>query len=113
LVLLGGLLGSILSPWWWLLGPLLVLVRLVLADVRTRRVMTRAVPTGSTATTYVLEDRFISHNAGGAREILFEDVRRASVHDDVVVLQLASTRGRFLIARALLPPDYVARLLEG
>lgn len=112
-LLLGGLLGLLISPWWWLLVPVLVLVRLLVADARTRKVLARALPDGSTASTYVLEDRFVSRNAGGTREILFADVSSASVHDDVVVLRLRSARGRFLIARTLLPPETLASLPQG
>ncbi len=106
----GGLLGVLVAPAWWLLGPLVVLVRLLVALQRTRSVMARSVPAGSTATTYVLEDRFISCNAGGTREILFQDIRRSAVYDDVVVLRLGSARGHFLIARALLPSDTLAEI---
>ena len=107
LLAVGGLLGLI-SPGWWLVGPLLILVRFVVVNTRARDAMARALPSGSTATTYVLEDRFISRNAGGTREFLFDDIRRATVHDDVVVLWLVSVREQFLIARALLPPDTLA-----
>ena len=62
------------------------------------------------ATTHVLDDRVVSRNAGGEREIRFDDVRSVEVSGDVLLLELLSQPGRMLIARELVPDDMLAGL---
>ena len=73
--------------------------------LQARRALASVLPVGSVASTTFLDDRFISRNAGGTREISFGDVRGATVRGDLVLLTLASQRGRMLIARDLVPDE--------
>jgi hypothetical protein len=62
------------------------------------------------ATTEFLDDRFVSRNHGGVREIRYDDVLAVDVRGDVALLRLATMPGRMLIARALLPDEQLARM---
>ena len=98
------------APAWLLAAPVLALVSLGIAHGQARRALAAALPTGSVASTEVLDDRLVSRNAGGTREIRFDQVRSVDVRGDVVLLTLASVRGTMLIARALIPDDLLERL---
>jgi hypothetical protein len=98
------------APAWLLAAPVLALVSLGIAHGQARRALAAVLPTGSVASTEVLDDRLVSRNAGGTREIRFDQVRSVDVRGDVVLLTLASVRGTMLIARALIPDDLLERL---
>jgi hypothetical protein len=104
------ILALVLSPWWLVAAPLLALLSVVTTYVQTRNALSTLLPTGSVASTEVLADRLVSRNAGGTREIPFDQVRSVEVHGDVVFLLLASVRGPMLIGRALIPDDLLQRL---
>lgn len=95
---------------WLLAVPTLLVLGLVLSYVRTRRMIAAALPGGSEASTEFHEDRFVSRNALGAREIPFDHVRGVQVRGDVVFLQLANLAGRLIVARELIPDDELERL---
>lgn len=105
-----------LSAWagstWLAITAVFAILAVVVTYVRARRSMAISVPTGSVATTEFLEDRFVSRNAGGAREVRDHDIRAVDVRGDVVLLRLASQRGRFYIARALFPDEQLERLRD-
>lgn len=103
-------LALVLGPAWLAAAPVLALVSVATTFVQTRNSLSAVLPSGSVASTEVLADRFVSRNAGGTREIPFDQVRSVEVHGDVVFLMLASARGRMLIARALIPDDLLDRL---
>lgn len=109
-VLLSVLLALAVGRGWALVGPALMTVVAALTFARTHRGMARALPSGSVATTEFLEDRFISRNAGGAREIRYADISSLEIRGDVVVLTFLTTRSRLVIARALIPADVLERL---
>ncbi|WP_151081821.1 hypothetical protein [Nocardioides cynanchi] len=100
----------VLAPAWLVAGPVLALLNAGVTYVQTRSSLSTALPSGSVASTEVLADRLVSRNAGGTREIPFDQVRSAEVHGDVVFLMLEGVRGRLLIARDLLPDDLLDRL---
>jgi hypothetical protein len=70
----------------------------------------RVVPDGSVATTDVFEDRLVSRNAGGVREIRYADVRAIEVRGDVVLIRMTTERNVGVIARALIPDELPQRL---
>lgn len=100
----------VLAPAWLLAAPVLALLSVAVAYVQTQRSLASVLPGGSVASTEVLADRLVSRNAGGTREIPYDQVRSVEVHGDVVFLGLASVPGRMLIARALIPDDVLERL---
>ena len=92
--------------WAWLLvAPAVALLVGAATYEQVRRSSLSVLPVGSRATTHFFDDRFISRNAGGTREIRFDDVRSIDVRDDVVMVGFASQRGRLLIARDLIPEN--------
>jgi hypothetical protein len=111
LVLLASVLLAIaVDPRWLLLGLVPPLLSLALTYTGTRRNVAAVLPAGSVASTEFLEDRFVSRNMGGAREIRFDDIRSIDVRGDVVFLGLVSRRSPLVIARVLVPDDQLARL---
>jgi hypothetical protein len=101
-------LGALLNWWWAIVVPTLLIVVLVGVYVPTRRRLAVALPAGSEATTEVLGDRLVSRNAGGAREIRYDDVEAVTVRNDVAMLRLASG-SVMLLARSLVPDEILAR----
>jgi hypothetical protein len=102
-------LGVLVSWWWALVVPVLLAVVLVGAYVPTRRRLAAALPPGSEATTEVFEDRLVSRNAGGGREIRYADVEAVTVRRDVAMLRLTSG-SVLLLARSLVPDEVLARV---
>ncbi len=102
-------LAAVESPWWALVVPGFLAVVALNTYVPTRRMLDRVVPDGSVATTDVFEDRLVSRNVGGVREIRYADVRALEVHGDVVLIRMTTERAR-LIARALVPEELLQRL---
>jgi hypothetical protein len=92
---------------WVVVGPLIAILAVALTYAQTRRAIATALPTGSLATTEFLDDRFISRNAGGTREIRFDEICALDVRGDVVLLELASGSRKIAIARALIPDEFV------
>jgi hypothetical protein len=101
--------AALVDPAWALVVPGLLVVLLVGVYAPTRRNAERALPEGSAATTEFLEGGFVSRNAGGAREILYADVRSVVIHGDVSVMALRSGRTR-LFPRALFPDEVLDHL---
>ena len=99
------------GPAWLLVVPLFALLFIAVAYVQARHSLSSVLPAGSVATTRFTDDRFVSRNAGGRREVSYDDVRRADLRDDLLVLTLSSQRGRMLIARDLVPDDIRSRFL--
>jgi hypothetical protein len=97
-------------PAWLVLAPAFAVLFVAVSYVQARRAFASAVPDGTEATTEFLEDRFISRNHGGVREIRYDDVRSVEVHGDVVRLRIGSLPGAMLIARALVTDDGLERL---
>jgi hypothetical protein len=104
------LLAAATIPWWLLAAPVLALINVTVAYVGTRRTLALALPPGSLATTEFLDDRFISRNRGGGREIQLDEIRSVDVRGDVALLRLVSQRKTLAIARTLLPDDRLQRL---
>jgi hypothetical protein len=103
-------LAALESPWWALLIPSFLAVTALSVYVPTRRMLDRVVPDGSVATTDVFEDRLVSRNAGGVREIRYADVRAIEVRGDVVLIRMTTERNVGVIARALIPDELPQRL---
>ena len=99
LTLAATVLAALAGPAWLMAVPALALVIVLATYAQARRAIGAALPAGSVATTQVLDDRFVSRNAGGTREIRFDDVRSVEVSGDVLLLELASQPGNMLIAR--------------
>ena len=109
-LLVSALLAVVAGTSWLLVAPVWALLSVTVTYARTRRAIASALPTGSVATTEFLEDRFISRNAGGVREIGFADIRSVDVRGDVVLLRLTARRETLAIARALLPEDQLQHM---
>ena len=100
------------GPLWLVLAPTLAILSLARTYAGTRRAVASALPTGSVASTEFLEDRFISRNSGGVREIRFGNIHRVKVRHDVVLLRLLRGPKMMAIAQDLVPEDQLERLLE-
>jgi hypothetical protein len=98
------------GPWWLLAVPIMVLTLTTASYLQARRMAESVLPPGSVASSEVYEDRLVVRNAGGVREIRFDDVRSVDVRGDVLLLSLASRRGTLLLARALVPDDALVLL---
>jgi hypothetical protein len=109
-LLASALLAVVTSTWWLLAAPSMALVNVTATYVWTRRAIALAVPPQSVASTEFFEDRFISRNRGGAREVRFDEIRTVDVRGDVALLRLVSERQTLAIARALLPEHELERL---
>jgi len=101
--------SALVDPAWALVVPGLLIVLVVGVYVPTRRNAERALPEGSTATTEFREDGFVSRNVGGAREILYADIRSVMIHGDVLVMALRSGPNR-LFPRALFSDEVLDHL---
>jgi hypothetical protein len=104
-LLVAASLAAVAGPAWLLVVPLFASLFVAVTYGQARKAVAAVLPTGSVASTRFLDDRFVSSNAGGTREISYDDVRRADLRGDVVVLTLSSQRGRMLIARDLVPDE--------
>ena len=109
-LLVAVLLAGLAHPAWLLVAPAWAITSVAGTYTRTRRTVAAAVPAGSVASAEFLEDRFITRNAAGAREIRFDEIRTADVRGDVVLLRLAGRRPVLAIPRALLPDDALQHL---
>lgn len=98
------------SPAWLMAAPVLALVSLAAAYGQARHAIGSVLPSGSIASLEVLDDRLVSRNAGGVREIRYDEILSVVVRDDVVLLRLTSAKGQMLLARELLPDDVLERL---
>lgn len=99
----------LLHPAWAALVPLLLGILLLGVWAPTRRNVLTAAPEGSVATTEFLDDRFISRNAAGAREIRYADLGSVTLSGDVVLLRVISGPTR-VMPKALFADDVLARL---
>jgi hypothetical protein len=98
-------LAAVAGPVWLLVVPVFAFLFVAVAYVQARNALAAVLPAGSIASTSFLENRFVSRNAGGTREVPYDDVRRADLRGDVVLLTLSSQRGKLLIARDLVPDE--------
>jgi len=109
-IVLSMLLATIAGSWWPLvLAPLLSVASAWLGYTRTRRAVGLALPAGSVAATETRDDRLVSRNAGGVREIRFDDIRSLVVRDDVVLLGMTSGPKVLALARDLVPDELLQR----
>lgn len=104
-LLVSVILAFVAGTWWLLVSPAWALLTVVVTHVRTRSAVAASLPPGSVASTEFLEDRIISRNACGLREIQFDDIRSVDLRGDVVLLGLASQSRTLMFARALFPDD--------
>lgn len=98
------------GPWWAATAPVAGLVALGLTYAQTRRIIARAQPTGSLASTDFLADRYVSRSVGGVREVRYADIRSLDFRGDVALVRLVHTPGPLLMARALIPDEVLERL---
>ncbi|HEY3530472.1 MAG TPA: hypothetical protein VGK78_15110 [Nocardioides sp.] len=94
---------------WAVAVPILGAAVFVAVYEPTRRNVRRASPQGSVATAEFLEDRFISRNAGGSREIRYDDVLFVVIRGDVVMMRMRSGPTG-VMPRVLFPDDVLERL---
>jgi hypothetical protein len=110
--LVAAVLAVLAGPVWLLAVPAYAAVICVGTYVQTRARFSAILPEGSVMTSRVYDDRLVTSNAGGVREIGFDDVERVQVRADLVLLELDSRPGVTLIARTLVPDDVIARMRE-
>jgi hypothetical protein len=94
--------------WYWILiaAPVLLAVLLGTTYLMSRRAIGTALPEGATATTEFHDDRLVSRNPMGVREIRYDDIIALRLVGDVVCLRLRSQpRAWLLMARPLFPDD--------
>jgi hypothetical protein len=101
-------LALVLYPAWMIAVPILWLLVGFGVYWPTRHRLGQALPDGSVSTIEFLDDRLISRNASGAREVRYADVGEVDVHGDVASVRLV-TGQTFLMARALLPDEVLQR----
>jgi hypothetical protein len=109
-LLISGLATAVFGGAWVIGGVAWCVFNVGCTYVVTRRNVSAALPTGSTASTFFFDDRCVSRNTGGSREVRFTDIEAADVHDDVVFLRLRDHRGALVLARALVPDDALENL---
>ena len=97
-------LALVLSPAWMIAVPVLWLLVAFGVYWPTRHRLGQALPDGSVSTIEFLDDRLISRNASGAREVRYAGVREVDVRGAVASVRLV-TGQPFLMARALLPDE--------
>lgn len=103
-------LAFISGPEWLLLIPTVTGVLIAVTFVRTQRAIAAALPPGSKMSSHVRDDRLITRNVGGSREIPFDQVRSVDVRGDVVFLRLSDGPVALAIARSLIPDETLAAL---
>lgn len=96
------------TGWVLVAAPFLLLLNMVRVYLGTRRAVAAALPAGSVARTEFLEDRFVSRNAGGVREVRYDEISSVDVRGDVVLLR--TTSGVLAVARVLFPDDVLGGL---
>jgi hypothetical protein len=94
---------------WLLVSPGVALLVWTGYYLQTRHAVAAVLPAGTTASTEFLDDRFITRNALGQREVRYDEVESAETRRDLVLLRMAAG-GTLLIARALVPDEALSLL---
>jgi hypothetical protein len=92
---------------WLAVAPVLALLSLAVAFVQTRRVITWALPPGSTTSAEIHHDRVISRSVRWTRDIPLADIRRIDVRGNVVFFEMTTRPPLLALARELVPADLI------
>lgn len=111
-LLVSVLLATLGGRVWLFLAPVLSIAGLLYAYVGTHRAVAATLPAGALASADFLEDRLITRNSVGLREIPIATIRAMDIYGDVVLLRLRSGTKTVAIALCLIPDDLLGRFVS-